>query len=203
MSSLTLNANRKPLYPGGDQNYRKNAAEYYANREQIRYDKQYSSSFAFQNYYDDEDVDGIRVVKFKTPKHEWEEEWYQSDIDFMSSPQAWTRYIKLRDLQMFYENDKNEIHNYQKWNEIQYLIEEHPFIFEDNKYGYEFGELVYNNDNDIPDYMYYSDNDNYHYENNYYSDSDDQNDYQSNNYDSNDNKNTEYIDDDDYYSDYY
>ena len=179
MSSLTLNTKRKPFYPGGDPNYRENSVKYYANRKQIRYEKQYSSPFTFKTY---EDINEIRIVKFKTPKHEWEEEWYQSDIKFMSSPQAWTRYIKLRDLQLFYENVKNNKHHYQKWNDIQYLIEEHPFIFKDNKYGHEFGELVYNNDND-------------------YSDIDE---HQSNDHESNNNDNNENFDDsDDYDSDYY
>tara|TARA_B110000967_G_scaffold169679_1_gene179263 strand:- start:809 stop:1342 length:534 start_codon:yes stop_codon:yes gene_type:complete len=177
MSSLTLNTKRKPFYPGGNPNYRENSVKYYANRKQIRYEKQYSSQFTFKTY---EDIDEIKIVKFKTPKHEWEEEWYQSDIEFMSSPQAWTRYIKLRDLQLFYENIKNDKHHYQKWNDIQYLIEEHPFIFKDNNYGHEFGELVYNND---------------------CSDSDDQNQYQSNDHESNDHENIE--DGDDYDSDYY
>jgi hypothetical protein len=167
---------RKPMYPGGDPNYRENSAKFYANRAQVKTQKNivyyngYSSNYSnnYDNDYYDEIEDQVRIVTFKTPKHKWEEEWYESDINCMSSNQAWMRYIKLRDLQLFAENN-NEINN---WNKIQDLIEQHPYIFEHNKYGYEFGELTnddsyyfddyYQNNNGEYDYNDYDDNDEYY-----------------------------------------
>ena len=134
-----LSHKRKPMYPGGDPNYIENVAKYYANRVQNKPSKNivYYSGYVNTNYYSDDDDDYIKLITFKTPKHEWQEEWYQSDINCISSDQAWIRYIKLRDLQLFAE-DNNETNN---WKNIKDLIEQHPFIFEHNKYGYEFGDL--------------------------------------------------------------
>lgn len=140
---------KRYLYPGGDPNYIKNAATYYANRPQVKQNNNISPSGNKNIHVDYEEDDLIRIIKFKTPGNTWEEEWYESDIEHMSSHQAWIRYIKLRDLQLHSKN--NDI---KTWEDIQYLIVEYPFIFEYNKYGHEFGELY--------DYRYYSGDEYYH-----------------------------------------
>ena len=193
---------RKPMYPGGDPNYRENSAKFYANRIQVKpknniiYYTGYSSNYFnnYNNYYYDDNEDQVKIITFKTPKHQWEEEWYESDINCMSSHQAWLRYIKLRDLQLFAEVN-NEINN---WQEIQDLIEQHPYIFEHNKYGYEFGELT-NDDSYYSDDYYQNNNSDYDY-----IDDDEDDDYYEMNNTIVDDKKSENnnVYDNDYYDDY-
>ena len=51
-------------------------------------------------FYDDSY--NVKTIKFKTEKLEWEEQWYQIDIDMMNYDFMWTRYVKLREEQLLY-----------------------------------------------------------------------------------------------------
>ena len=50
----------------------------------------------------DDDSYNVKTIYFKTEKLEWQEQWYQIDIDIMYYDFMWTRCIKLREEQLLY-----------------------------------------------------------------------------------------------------
>jgi len=49
-----------------------------------------------------DDSYNVKTIYFKTEKLEWQEQWYQIDIDIMYYDFMWTRYVKLREEQLLY-----------------------------------------------------------------------------------------------------